>query len=74
LEFVGVSLPDFDRDIEWTVFYMAVLTFDSNFEWADGQITRFGVTYVDYKGDHKRYLKKSGMEIGKIFDALIKKT
>ena len=30
-----------------------------NFEWADGYVTRFGVTYVDYE-TQKRYPKDSG--------------
>lgn len=29
-----------------------------NFEWADGYLTRFGVTYVDYE-TQKRYPKDS---------------
>jgi beta-glucosidase len=45
----------------------------SNFEWAEGYETRFGVTYVDYKGGQKRHPKKSAKEIGKIFDKYIKK-
>lgn len=45
----------------------------SNFEWAEGYETRFGVTYVDYEGGQKRHLKKSAREIGKIFDQYIKK-
>lgn len=54
-----------------------VLTFSasvcSNFEWAEGYTTRFGVTYVDYKGGQKRYPKKSAREISKIFEKYIKK-
>jgi hypothetical protein len=45
----------------------------SNFEWAEGYTTRFGVTYVDYAGGQKRYPKKSAREISKIFDKYIKK-
>jgi beta-glucosidase len=43
-----------------------------NFEWAEGYTTRFGVTYVDYKGGQKRYPKKSAREISKIFDKYIR--
>jgi len=43
-----------------------------NFEWAEGYETRFGVTYVDYEGGQKRYLKKSAKVIGPIFESLIK--
>jgi beta-glucosidase len=45
----------------------------SNFEWAEGYETRFGVTYVDYEGGQKRYPMKSAVQIGKIFDRLIEK-
>lgn len=45
----------------------------SNFEWAEGYETRFGVTFVDYEGGQKRYLKKSAREIGRIFDKYIEK-
>jgi len=44
-----------------------------NFEWAEGYTTRFGVTFVDYKGGQKRYPKKSAYEISKIFEKHIKK-
>ncbi|KAH8815651.1 glycoside hydrolase superfamily [Xylogone sp. PMI_703] len=44
-----------------------------NFEWAEGYETRFGVTFVDYKGGQKRYPKKSAKSLGPIFDSLIKK-
>lgn len=50
--------------------YMAWSLMD-NFEWAEGFETRFGVTYVDYKGGQKRYPKKSAKAIGDIFDSLI---
>lgn len=54
--------------------YVARLTCTcSNFEWAEGYETRFGVTYVDYEGGQKRHPKKSALEIGKIFDKYIKK-
>jgi beta-glucosidase/6-phospho-beta-glucosidase/beta-galactosidase len=45
----------------------------SNFEWAEGYTTRFGVTYVDYAGGQKRYPKKSAREISGIFAKYIKK-
>jgi len=37
-----------------------------NFEWADGYITRFGVTYVDYD-TQERYPKDSGKFVAKWF-------
>lgn len=30
-----------------------------NFEWADGYSVRFGMVYIDYKDNQKRYLKDS---------------
>ncbi|EKD20501.1 uncharacterized protein L3040_004211 [Drepanopeziza brunnea f. sp. 'multigermtubi'] len=44
-----------------------------NFEWAEGYETRFGVTFVDYEGGQKRYLKKSAKVLGPLFESLIKK-
>jgi len=38
--------------------YMAWSLLD-NFEWAHGYEKRFGLYYVDYKDDMKRYPKKS---------------
>jgi beta-glucosidase len=43
-----------------------------NFEWAEGYETRFGVTYVDYENDQKRYPKKSAQHLKPLFDSLIK--
>ncbi|KAH9851024.1 beta-glucosidase 1B [Lenzites betulinus] len=37
-----------------------------NFEWADGYVTRFGLTYVDYE-TQKRYPKESGKFVAKWF-------
>jgi len=37
-----------------------------NFEWADGYLTRFGCTYVDYESQ-KRYPKESGKFVSKWF-------
>jgi beta-glucosidase len=44
-----------------------------NFEWAEGYETRFGVTYVDYENDQKRYPKKSARSLKPLFDGLIRK-
>jgi len=52
--------------------YMAWSLLD-NFEWAEGYETRFGVTYVDYLNDQKRYPKKSAKAMKPLFDSLIKK-
>lgn len=46
----------------------------SNFEWAEGYITRFGSVYVDYEGGQKRYPKKSAKVIGELFDKYIAKS
>jgi beta-glucosidase/6-phospho-beta-glucosidase/beta-galactosidase len=46
----------------------------SNFEWAEGYETRFGVTYVDYEGGQKRYPKKSAKVIGELFNQYIQKS
>ena len=45
----------------------------SNFEWAEGYETRFGVTYVDYKNDQKRYPKKSAKVVRDLFESYIQK-
>jgi len=48
---------------------ITVAGFLDNFEWADGYITRFGVTYVDYE-TQKRYPKDSARFLLKVrFDA-----
>jgi Glycosyl hydrolase family 1 len=50
-----------------TVFVLW-LTVGSNFEWAEGFNTRFGVTYIDYKDEQKRYPKASAKFIRNWFD------
>lgn len=60
--------------ITWGVFLVAAANaLYSNFEWADGYETRFGVTAVDYENGQKRYPKKSARVIGECFNQLIKK-
>ncbi|KXL47662.1 glycoside hydrolase family 1 protein [Acidomyces richmondensis BFW] len=49
--------------------YMAWSLMD-NFEWAEGYVTRFGVTYVDYNGGQKRYPKKSAKVVAELFRSL----
>ncbi|KUI65446.1 Beta-glucosidase 1B [Cytospora mali] len=44
-----------------------------NFEWAEGYETRFGVTFVDYENDQKRYPKKSAKGLESLFTSLIEK-
>jgi beta-glucosidase len=46
---------------------------ESNFEWADGYETRFGVTYVDYHNGQQRFPKKSAKVIGQVFGSLIRR-
>ena len=57
----------------FVIVVVLMCLFNSNFEWAEGYETRFGVTYVDYENDQKRYPKKSALEIKKIFDQYIGK-
>jgi beta-glucosidase len=45
----------------------------SNFEWAEGYETRFGITYVDYKDGQKRYPKKSARALPRILQQYIGK-
>ncbi len=44
---------------------MAFEGFLDNFEWADGYVTRFGVTYVDYE-TQERLPKASGKFLVKV--------
>jgi beta-glucosidase len=46
---------------------------NSNFEWAEGYETRFGVTFVDYVNDQKRYPKASAKAMPEIFAKYIAK-
>ena len=48
-----------------------MLTNNSNFEWAEGYETRFGVTYVDYENGQTRHPKKSAMALQGFFKELI---
>jgi Glycosyl hydrolase family 1 len=41
-----------------------------NFEWADGYVTRFGVTYVDYE-TQARYPKESAKFLVKVYFPVI---
>jgi beta-glucosidase len=44
-----------------------------NFEWAEGYVTRFGVTYTDYENGQKRTPKKSAFVVRDTFKRLIAK-
>jgi hypothetical protein len=44
---------------------------DSNFEWAEGYQTRFGVTYVDFEHGQARHPKKSATVVGDLFCSLM---
>jgi len=61
----------------WSMYFLADLSattcwiiiiqgFLDNFEWADGYLTRFGVTYVDFE-TQKRYPKASAKFLVKVF-------
>lgn len=50
-----------------------MLTRTSNFEWAEGYETRFGVTYVDYENGQTRHPKKSALVLKDIFAQYIGK-
>jgi beta-glucosidase len=54
----------------WLGVYLSIsfgYAYSSNFEWAEGFNTRFGVTYVDYKDEQRRYPKASAWFIKKWF-------
>jgi beta-glucosidase/6-phospho-beta-glucosidase/beta-galactosidase len=68
VEFDGVSLEFFSSPSG-----LADEVFCSNFEWAEGYETRFGVTYVDYANNQQRHPKKSAMEMKNIFDQYVGK-
>lgn len=44
-----------------------------NFEWAEGYRTRFGVCYVDYENEQRRYPKKSAKLLESLIENLIRK-
>lgn len=66
------SLLEYAPFLRLNVGTQADWSFFSNFEWAEGYETRFGVTYVDYEGGQKRTPKKSAKELGGIFTSLCK--
>ncbi|KAI5785808.1 glycoside hydrolase family 1 protein [Geopyxis carbonaria] len=48
-------------------------SFMDNFEWAEGYVTRFGVTFVDYENGQKRMPKRSAKVVQETFEKLIEK-
>lgn len=61
----GVSRPQY---ISWCVTHILTRLNPGlldNFEWADGYVTRFGCTYVDYD-TQKRYPKDSGKFLSEV--------
>jgi hypothetical protein len=54
------SLNVYDRQGANVKGYYIWSLFD-NFEWSSGYTVRFGMTFVDYKNDLKRYQKLSGL-------------
>ncbi len=44
----------------------------SNFEWAEGYRTRFGVTYVDFANGQARRPKQSATVVGDLLRSLLK--
>ena len=54
----------------WLLGWGSLTLIASNFEWAEGYETRFGVTYVDYENDQKRHPKKSAKVVSELFTGL----
>ena len=48
-------------------------SFVENMEWAEGYVTKFGVTYVDFENNQERTPKRSAKVIGDMFAKLIEK-
>lgn len=44
-----------------------------NFEWAEGYVTRFGVTFTDYEKGCERVPKRSAKVVRETVEALIRK-
>ncbi|KAL9115932.1 MAG: hypothetical protein Q9227_000300 [Pyrenula ochraceoflavens] len=70
--YIGATADAFTKDGVNVRGYMAWSLMD-NFEWAEGYETRFGVTYVDYKGGQKRHPKKSAKVVAELFNKYIQK-
>ena len=57
-------------DLRYSSTGAKLTQWNSNFEWAEGYETRFGVTYVDYEGGQKRYPKESAKVVSQLFTSL----
>lgn len=73
--YMGWSLMEYvpSSSIDALSYSIDILTPCSNFEWAEGYETRFGVTFVDYENDQKRYPKASAKAMPEIFAKYIQK-
>ncbi|GLI73195.1 hypothetical protein PoHVEF18_001408 [Penicillium ochrochloron] len=70
-DYIGAMAEAYTYDKVNVRAYMAWSMMD-NFEWAEGYETRFGVTFIDYQNNQKRYPKASATAMSNIFAKYIK--